>query len=309
MPIHPASMSESSPVGLPPSTSILNELLGDDVTYSYWSTWSSNLTASNLEGVGRVLGNFYSRMGSHLEKYLRNITYRTSSRNEMLIPRICEFEMMFNDDESKIIIEDICEILLISARKLNDITSQIKAFEAIVQYHIRNPSAIRNGFQAVFEKRREVSDVVTFSWKRSGVEYSLEWLYWYKLASRCLSSNPNSLIDATMQIETAKARSLDFSHFEHMLQNCSDTIELLIVLLIIDYYWDFYGIKPFIRKTGFHNVALLHLIIGLVAHSEILYFQNTSLRSLSTFTTFTAYVIHQMLASSQESRMTVLHPG
>ncbi len=44
------------------------EVQDDDAatTYSYFSTWSSNYTASNLPGPGRILGNLYDWAGSTL---------------------------------------------------------------------------------------------------------------------------------------------------------------------------------------------------------------------------------------------------
>lgn len=57
----------------------LSSILYDDcsaTTYSYFSSWSSNYTASNLPGSGRTLGNILSRAGSSLEQRLGKLAYR-----------------------------------------------------------------------------------------------------------------------------------------------------------------------------------------------------------------------------------------
>ena len=79
---------------------------------------------------------------------------------------------------------------------------------------------MRTVFRNMFERRGQISDVVTFSWKRPGVEYSVEWLYWYKLASRCLSSSESMFFEAAKQLDTENIRALDFSQFEELLSFC-----------------------------------------------------------------------------------------
>ncbi|KLO18479.1 hypothetical protein SCHPADRAFT_936155 [Schizopora paradoxa] len=304
MPDHSAPTSKSSSDSLPSSTSILNKLRDDDVTYSYWSKWSSNYTVSNLVGVGRVLGNLYSKLGSSLERRLGNYAIRAYSRKQQaLVLQVCEFELLLNNDESSLL-EEAFATLLVSSRS-KDTIAQMKTFETVVQIFVQNPSALRNGFRTLFETRKEISELVTFSWKRPGVEYRIEWLYWYKLASRCLSSSPNSVIESAMQIDATKTRSLDFSHFEDILRNCSDIIDSLLALLLIDHYWDYYGIKPYIRNMGFHNVALLNFVIGLVAHREISYFHTAPVQ----FRTLSAYVILQILVAAQKSESFLLRDG
>lgn len=97
---------------------------------------------------------------------------------------------------------------------------QVVAFEGIMQNFVRFPSKVNSAFGRVFARRKEISDAVTFSWKRTGVEYSVEWLYWYKLASRCLSSHRNLFVEAAAQFDDAEIGSLDISNFEGLLLAC-----------------------------------------------------------------------------------------
>lgn len=48
------------------------------MTYSYYSTWSSNYTMSNLEGTGRIIGNLYSKAGAALERRLWRLANRAA---------------------------------------------------------------------------------------------------------------------------------------------------------------------------------------------------------------------------------------
>lgn len=53
---------------------------------------STNSTASNLIGTGRVLGNFYSLTGRHLERTLGDIAHRVGFGPEAIYQKICEVE-------------------------------------------------------------------------------------------------------------------------------------------------------------------------------------------------------------------------
>ena len=94
------------------------------------------------------------------------------------------------------------------------------AFRKIVWYFAQRPSKVRSSFASFFERRKTVSDVTAFSWKRPGIEYSIEWLYWYKLASRCLSSQPSPVFEAVAHFDDINRNSLDFSAFEELLSRC-----------------------------------------------------------------------------------------
>lgn len=58
-----------------------DSLAADDasvITYSYYSTVSTNYTMSNLEGTGRIIGNLYSKAGAALERRLGRIANRAA---------------------------------------------------------------------------------------------------------------------------------------------------------------------------------------------------------------------------------------
>lgn len=215
------------------SQSFLDELQQEDeddsiITYSYYSTWSSNYTESNLPGPGRLLGNFYSWAGLALERRLERLLNRgrlgaeaEASKVEeeavaMLQASICG--MIWSDDTREI--EKVCETLIICAQYVSklkfvlpfiadtrfyrsdrskDIDIQVQAFAWIVGCSVERPSKARSAFANTFQRRNEISDLVAFSWKRPGPKYSVAWLYWYKLASRCLSTLSVLLVEAAMQ--------------------------------------------------------------------------------------------------------------
>lgn len=102
----------------------------------------------------------------------------------------------------------------------NDAQIQTLAFFLIVWGFLCYPSKARSVFANIFERRKTVSDVIAFSWKRPGIEYGIEWLYWYKLASRCLSTQPGPVIEATAHLDDIDINSLDFSALEEFLTSC-----------------------------------------------------------------------------------------
>lgn len=65
----------------------------------------------------------------------------------------------------------------------------------------------------------ETIDVVTFTWKRLGIEYGAAWLYYYRLASRCLSTQLSPVMNVA-QFDFAGRNNVDFSYFEKMILCC-----------------------------------------------------------------------------------------
>ncbi|KLO05794.1 hypothetical protein SCHPADRAFT_712388 [Schizopora paradoxa] len=101
-------------------SSFLDELREGDATtiYSYFSTWSTNYTMSNLPGPGRLLGNLYSKAGVSLEKRLASLVSRAARREyedavEMLHSDGAPTMLNSNDRQEQ---EKACEMLLICAQ-------------------------------------------------------------------------------------------------------------------------------------------------------------------------------------------------
>ncbi|KLO10514.1 hypothetical protein SCHPADRAFT_906832 [Schizopora paradoxa] len=134
--------------------------------YTYHSTWSSDYTMSNLVGAGRVIGKLYSRAGSSFEKGLGRLAYSAGIGSFAKLHYIYVFLASVDPNEN----EKGCELLLACAR-LDDVTVQIETFEEVVEHFVMYPLNVCSAFRRVFERRKEISDVTTFSWKRPGVEY------------------------------------------------------------------------------------------------------------------------------------------
>ncbi|KLO14325.1 hypothetical protein SCHPADRAFT_318869 [Schizopora paradoxa] len=88
------------------------------ISYSYFSTYSTNYTMSNLVGPGRLLGNLYSKAGSSLERRLGKLAYRAGigghAKAEAYMLHGSLYLLIESDDPMKW--EEACEMLLICAR-------------------------------------------------------------------------------------------------------------------------------------------------------------------------------------------------
>ncbi|KLO10519.1 hypothetical protein SCHPADRAFT_906835 [Schizopora paradoxa] len=267
---------EGADVVSPLLSSFLDELRNDDTTtvYSYFSTVSTNYTMSNLPGPGRLLGNFYSRAGRALEKRLGRIVNRAAIKEyedavDILLQRSWNGSIhdMFDDDDPSEN-ERACEILLVCA-KSDDAAVQTMAFEKIVWYFVYWPSKVRSAFRRVFEQRNEISDVIAFSWRRPDIEYSLRWLFLYKLASRCLSSHQSSFFEDITQFDDVDRESLDFLQFEGLLLSCGDVTDFVLALRLIELYWDREGVEGYILDKGFNDPVIVQFANGLIIWLEI----------------------------------------
>lgn len=105
-------------------------------------------------------------------------------------------------------------------KRSDDRKIQVQAFEKIIEYFVYFSSRARSAFVTISLKRNDIIDVVVFSWKRPGFEYSAEWLYWYMLASRCLSTNSSLVIEMAVRYESAPLLSLDFEYVHEVLSCC-----------------------------------------------------------------------------------------
>lgn len=110
------------------STSILDELRRDDasaLTYSYFSTDSTNQTKSNLVGTGRLIGKFYSWAGSSLERRLGRIALRAGIGRyaKAVIVMRKEAKDLTNTlwSTNERVFEKFCEALLVCAQYVSSI--------------------------------------------------------------------------------------------------------------------------------------------------------------------------------------------
>ncbi len=95
------------------------------------------------------------------------------------------------------------------------------AFAKIVFFTIRFPS-LRHIAEMVCRKRYAHIDVVTFSWKRRGVDRDSLWICYYNAALRCFSTHSGSVITLLVNLDhnPEDGRSLDFSYFEDIMTCC-----------------------------------------------------------------------------------------
>ncbi len=104
-------------------------------------------------------------------------------------------------------------------KRSDDHAVQSMAFEIIV-CHILAATSIRHIFEVRCHKRKEtIAAAATFLWKRPGVVYSSRWLYLYNLASRCLMTHSNPVMDAIVQLVNKPSVS-DLSWFPYILTCC-----------------------------------------------------------------------------------------
>ncbi|KLO05560.1 hypothetical protein SCHPADRAFT_910953 [Schizopora paradoxa] len=252
----------------------MGELFEDDTTtvLTYFSTWSTNYTMSNLPGPGRLIGNLHSRAGSALEKRLGRRARQEANEEykgavAMLQSSGWEIDAMFLSVDPKEH-EKVCRVLLICA-KSGDVNIQLKAFQTIVHYFVKYTSKVQSAFKSEFKRLNEISDVTTFSWKHAGTDYSINWRYWYKQASRCLSSQQCLFFEAAAEFDGTRSFSLELSHFEMLLVGCCSTSDMLLAVRFLDWHWNRSGIREYVRRKGLHDPALINLARALVVHWEI----------------------------------------
>jgi len=252
------------------TSSLSNDnFLQDDSTsifsYSYHSTWSSNYTMSNLVGPGRLLGNLFSSTGSSLERQLGKLAYRTGLGGYAKAEKDLALESMYSMVRSEDMVqkEKACSILLGHASS-NNPAIQIMAFVSIVYYVVRSP-ALRNAAGIVCQKRNEHIDVVTFSWKRPGLDYDFLWLNYYNAAVRCFSTHPSSVINAieNLGLGPGDVRTSAFSDFEDVLACCRDKADTMIMVDCIhwNWDWDWKGLDAYVKRKGYNDSALLKLAV------------------------------------------------
>ncbi|KLO14308.1 hypothetical protein SCHPADRAFT_939611 [Schizopora paradoxa] len=293
------------------SSSFLDELWEDNSTNVYTSSWSSNYTMSNLPGPGRNLGNFYSWVGASLERRLTKRAEQAAVKKYGNVASVLKsdwgiYDKFMSDDVKEH--EKACEIVLICAES-DDANLQVDAFVKIERSFVLHPLKVRTAFQNVFERRKQIADVVTLSWKRPGGEYTVKWLFLYKLASRCLASHQGEFVKAATQFYVCKYSSLNFSHFEELLVSCADATDLLIAVQFVAWYWHRNDVNDYVQNRGFEGPAIVKFAIGLITHWEV-HFSQPEATSLFLFSPpfyLTMSFIYGMMLSLKSSVTNVVN--
>lgn len=106
----------------------------------------------------------------------------------------------------------------------NDIDVQNQAFLWIVTGFVWFPSKARSAFTSFFDgcKDIDISDTsgIALSWKRPGVEYSVNWLFWYRQALRCLETQPSPVIEAAARLEHSPHEQRHVAALTELLSRC-----------------------------------------------------------------------------------------
>jgi len=214
-------------------------------------------------GSGAPLGNLYSSAGSFLERRLGKLAYRASLKSltkaETDLAFINLGPMLRSNDIAQN--EKCCNILLCYASSHNP-AIQVMAFAHIVLFFVRFPS-LRRVAELICQKRNEHIDIVTFSWKRPGVEYSSLWLSYYNVALRGLSTHPSSVILAVENLrrDPGDMRNLTFSDVLDILACCRDKADITITVECFCQHWNGYGLDTYVERKGYNDPILLKLAV------------------------------------------------
>lgn len=164
--------------------------------------------------------------------------------------------------------EKACDLLLGYAMSSNP-AIQLMAFESIIRNAVLFPS-LWSVVEILCRKRSERIEVITFSWKRPGINYSSVWLYYYNLASRCLSTLSSAVMDAIAGLRSVRGYwSIDFSCFEEVLSSCKDVPDTMLAIELIDIYWNGKGIDAYVERKGLNDPILVKFAIALAARYEV----------------------------------------
>ncbi|KLO10087.1 hypothetical protein SCHPADRAFT_892612 [Schizopora paradoxa] len=262
--LHQSAISTSTPFD---SNSIEHDSSDSSTVHSYFSTWSTNYTMSNLPGPGRIVGNIISRAGSSLERGLGKVAHRASvgknSRAISNLQQLCPW--YFDEYMTQVQKEKVCDMLLGYARS-SDLEVQFTAFNQIAFHAILSPS-----IRILFDARcQEPIDTVIDSWVRPGINYGAAGLYIFELSARCLSTLSNPVMDELTQYKRENGPQqlrVDFSRFEKIFCCCRDMTDTTIALKFVMWNWN--GFDLFIRRKGFRNSVLLKIATAIRTRYEI----------------------------------------
>jgi len=196
--------------------------------------------------------------GSSLERHLGQIAYRAGvgsyAKAETNFSHMGLFYLKMQKGSNS---EEICELLLHYARSDNP-TIQFMAFQQIVGY-VSNSPGRRLIFEACFQRRKEPIEAATFSWKRPGVEYSAGWLHMYNLATLCLLTQANPVMDALAQLALVRNPHipyLGFAQFEDVLLCCKNVSDDSLALRFLARSWNGRGFDAYVEAHGYNDLVL-----------------------------------------------------
>ncbi len=89
-------------------------------------------------------------------------------------------------------------------------------FEYIVGMLVNRYVSFQSAIERHCQNRNESIEVIIFSGKRPGIDYSSIWLYYYALASRCLHSTP--AVDAMAKLILRDGQP--YSRFDEVVACC-----------------------------------------------------------------------------------------
>ncbi|KLO10097.1 hypothetical protein SCHPADRAFT_535649 [Schizopora paradoxa] len=236
-----------------------------------YSTWSTNMTMSNLVGAGRTLGNLYSSAGRRLEKGVLQLLARTGRGPDACADRLLGLCQSFfagwpfrelpeksrlkgregmhsGEMRERLLLEAMgpdCERLLRYGAATNLPDIQLMAFRRILDLVTRCP-LMRRAFKACCESRNLLVDIeaVMFHWKKSESDldvssYSYEWLLYYRLATLCLGKNDvTAVVDELAFLSWSKDRSEPLAALIELCLASGDLGELakgFLIGYILDY--------------------------------------------------------------------------
>ncbi|KLO10085.1 hypothetical protein SCHPADRAFT_943122 [Schizopora paradoxa] len=149
--------------------------------WSYYSIISTNFTASSIAGPGRLLGKVLNFAGRSLERTISSLTHGVVSNRT-------QWEVVFSTCQD---LGDPNISCLLKAAGSNVTREQLDAFKEIVRCKVIDCGlGSGSGWEKIGLLSTQIAEFKQYvsSWRRPWVSYSPEWLYYFRLASFCLTN-------------------------------------------------------------------------------------------------------------------------
>ncbi|KLO10081.1 hypothetical protein SCHPADRAFT_943119 [Schizopora paradoxa] len=164
------------------SNGVYRNSISAESHWSFYSVTSSNFTVSGIVGPGRLLGKALDFAGRSLERKISSLTNRAASSRT-------EWEVVFSACQD---LGDPNISCLLEAAGSNVTREQLYAFKEIVKCKVIDcGSGSGSGWGRIGLLSTQITEFkryVSF-WRRPWVSYSTEWLYYFRLASFCLTDS------------------------------------------------------------------------------------------------------------------------